>query len=107
MPHYSNPYFYSDPTHRRYFGLYTMCYFSESKLFKRKVPEYNHNINYELMFVELNFSSTRQFYIRHVFKKFFGILFEKTRYMKEFWEENLSFIIPCYDIKYILKKTNS
>ena len=104
VPHYSNPYFYSDPTHKRYFGLYTMCYFSESSLFKRTVPQYNHKINFTLMSVDLNFSSTRPFYFRHAFKKFFGVLFGKTNYMKEFWEENLSFIFPCYDIKYILKK---
>lgn len=104
VPHYSNPYFYSDPTHRRYFGLYTMCYFSENALFKRKVPKYNHKINYSLLSVELNFSSTRPFFIRHGLKKLMGILFGTSIFMKEFWEENLSFIFPCYDIKYVMKK---
>src|SRR5688572_30374219 len=27
VPHFSNPYYYSDPTHVRFFGLYTMNYF--------------------------------------------------------------------------------
>ena len=36
VPHFSNPYFYSDPTHRTFFGLYTFLYFSEDKIFKRK-----------------------------------------------------------------------
>jgi ubiquinone/menaquinone biosynthesis C-methylase UbiE len=27
VPHFSNPYYYSDPTHVRFFGLYTLSYF--------------------------------------------------------------------------------
>lgn len=104
VPHFSNPYFYSDPTHKRYFGLYTMCYFTESGLFKRTVPRYNHKINFSLTSVQLNFSSTRPFYIRHAIKKLFGFIFGTSYFMQEFWEENLSFILPCYDIKYSLKK---
>lgn len=104
VPHYSNPYFYSDPTHKRYFGLYTMSYFAKSTLFKRTVPQYNHNISFHLSSVELNFSSTRPFYIRHAIKKLLGIIFGTSYFMQEFWEENLSFIFPCYDIKYNLSK---
>ena len=33
VPHFSNPYFYSDPTHKATFGLYTFAYFFETKLF--------------------------------------------------------------------------
>lgn len=106
VPHYSNPYFYSDPTHKRYFGLYTMCYFAESNLFKRTVPQYNHQISFYLKSVKLNFSSTRPFYFRHAIKKLFGLIFGTTYFMNEFWEENLSFIFPCYDIKYNLQKTD-
>jgi len=39
VPHFSNPYFYSDPTHVRFFGLYTFQYFSvENRQFRRGVP---------------------------------------------------------------------
>ena len=27
VPHFTNPYYYSDPTHRVFFGLYSMSYF--------------------------------------------------------------------------------
>ena len=37
-PHFSSPYFYSDPTHRSFFGLYTFCYFCDSNIFLREVP---------------------------------------------------------------------
>ena len=39
-PHFSNPYFYSDPTHRSFFGLYTFCYFASNSPFARHVPTY-------------------------------------------------------------------
>ena len=31
VPHFSNPYYYSDYTHKRFFGLYTFYYFVEAK----------------------------------------------------------------------------
>jgi SAM-dependent methyltransferase len=37
-PHFSNPYFYSDPTHRNFFGLYTFCYYASGSPFSRQVP---------------------------------------------------------------------
>jgi len=103
-PHFSNPYFYSDSTHKGYFGLYTMCYFAECDFLKRTLPTYDHVIKFKLTSVKLNFSSTRPFYIRHAIKKFFGIIFGTSYFMNEFWEENLCYLFPCYDIKYILHK---
>src|ERR1035437_6155312 len=38
IPHFSNPWFYSDPTHRSYFGLYTFCYWVVRTPFSRQVP---------------------------------------------------------------------
>lgn len=41
VPHFSNPYGYSDPTHVRFFGLYSFFYFSdEIDQPKRKVPAF-------------------------------------------------------------------
>jgi SAM-dependent methyltransferase len=40
-PHFSNPYAYSDPTHVRFFGLYTFYYFAdEADQPRRKVPAF-------------------------------------------------------------------
>jgi len=40
-PHFSNPYGYSDPTHVRFFGLYTFYYFAdEADQPRRKVPAF-------------------------------------------------------------------
>ena len=42
VPHFSNPYYYSDYTHKRFFGLYSFYYFADHKdQPKRKVPNSN------------------------------------------------------------------
>jgi hypothetical protein len=41
VPHFSNPYAYSDPTHVRFFGLYSFYYFSDPQdQPRRKVPSF-------------------------------------------------------------------
>jgi SAM-dependent methyltransferase len=41
VPHFSNPYGYSDPTHVRFFGLYSFFYFSDpADQPRRKVPSF-------------------------------------------------------------------
>ncbi len=104
VPHFSNPYFYSDPTHKTSFGLYTFCYYASESLFSRKVPTYQHAIQFDLISVDLMFKSTRPFFIRHGIKKLFGLVFNSVGYMKEFYEENLSHIFPCYEVRYRLRK---
>ena len=41
VPHFSNPYYYSDYTHINQFGLYTFEYLCENQYFMRKVPTYD------------------------------------------------------------------
>jgi len=67
-PHFSNPYFYSDPTHRSFFGLYTFCYFSSKSPFVRHVPTYGYKAAFEIHKVDLIFKSARPFYIRYGLK---------------------------------------
>ena len=104
VPHFSNPYFYSDPTHLRYFGLYTFSYFADCNFLKRKVPQYKNKIKYKIHRIDLSFSSTRPFYFRHAIKKIWGLIFNSSYYMQEFWEENLCYLIPAYEITFELKK---
>jgi ubiquinone/menaquinone biosynthesis C-methylase UbiE len=104
VPHFSNPYYFSDPTHKTFFGLYTLCYFAESRLFSRTVPTYGHDLDFSLSSVDLIFTSPKPFYGRYGFKKAVGSVFNSCRYMKEFWEENLCYVVPCYEIHFHLVK---
>lgn len=101
-PHFSNPYFYSDPTHRSFFGLYTFSYFSISSPFRRKVPTYQEKLWFQLVQVDLVFKSSHPFFMRHVFKKLIGLIFNSCLYMRELYEENFCYLFPCYEIRYKL-----
>ena len=103
-PHFSNPYYYSDYTHRRFFGLYTFAYLSESRLFAREVPRYGLEPRFELVDVTLGFKSARPFYVRYAFKRAVGVVVNASRWTKEFWEENLCWLLPCYEIAYRLRR---
>lgn len=104
VPHFSNPYFYSDYTHRKFFGLYTFCYLARSRLFRRQVPTYGPSAQFEIEDVHLGFKSTRPFYLRHAFKKALGVLFNATRGMQEWYEENACWRYPCYEVRYTLRR---
>jgi len=68
VPHYSNPFYYSDPTHRNFFGLYTFSYFCDDKLFRRRVPSYVRRMGLELSRVRLVFKSFPPRYLTHALR---------------------------------------
>ncbi len=101
-PHFSNPYYYSDVTHKQPFGLYTFSYFAKDNLFARRCPSYQRQIDFELQKVKLVFKSSPPFYGRFAIKKLPQTFFNMNYYLKEFYEENLCWMIPCYEIHYAL-----
>jgi predicted SAM-dependent methyltransferase len=104
VPHFSNPYFYSDYTHNKFFGLYTFHYFvdSEHQQFKRKVPSFYTDIR--LRVFSLQYVFTSPFRERELFKMAFGKLINSSNYMKEFYEENLCYLVPCYGMQIVFGK---
>lgn len=103
-PHFSNPYYYSDATHKTFFGLYTFCYFAAPTPFRRQVPTYQRTLYFELVQVDLGFKSPPPFYVRYGIKRTLGYLFNLNNYMREFYEENLCYLFPCYELRYQLKR---
>ena len=104
VPHFSNPYYYSDHTHRQPFGLYSFSYLAKEELFRRRCPTYQRQVHFELKRAKLVFKSPPPFYGRYSVKKIFQIIFNLNRYMMEFYEENLCWMIPCYEICYDLER---
>jgi SAM-dependent methyltransferase len=104
VPHFSNPYFCSDPTHRRPFGLYTLSYYADDQLFRRRVPRYGHEARLRLERVELVFRSATEFRRRGKVKALVGRLVNRNTWTQEFYEENLPWILPCYEIRVMLRK---
>jgi len=103
-PHFSNPHFYSDPTHRSFFGLYTFCYFAERSPFTREVPTYQKELFFDVERVDLRFKSFRPFYLRHLIKRLLGSLFNSCNYLKELYEENFCYLFTCAEVHYQLRR---
>ena len=104
VPHFSNPYFYSDPTHRSFFGLYTFCYFANESPFSRRVPTYGHKVGFNLVKVDLIFKSSRPFVFRYGIKRLIGSVFNSCVYLQELYEENFCYLFPCYEVRYTLRR---
>jgi len=104
VPHFSNSYFYSDPTHKTPFGLYTFCYLAECDLFSRRVPTYGHTPVFKLERVDLLFKSPPPFYVRYGFKRVVQWLVNLCAYNQEFYEDMLAGLISCYEIDFLLVK---
>jgi ubiquinone/menaquinone biosynthesis C-methylase UbiE len=105
VPHFSNPYFASDPTHRHRFGLYTFSYLiADARLLRRRVPRYDAPLPVRLERVHLGFKSTPPFYGRHAIKRAIGALVNSSDWSREFYEENLASIAPCYEIEFVMAR---
>lgn len=104
VPHFSNPYFYSDPTHVRFFGYYNFYYYADKQSMnklKRKVPNFYNNIKFEIVTQKLIFNSP--FKIQRILLKIFQIIINKNIYLQEFYERHLCGMIKADKIYTILK----
>ena len=105
VPHFSNPYYYSDYTHQRPFGLYSFYYFVETKhQLRRKVPNFYTNIRIDILSQRLVFRSP--FWLSRLIKKAIGFLFNCHRCLMEFYEQHLCYIFPCDGIEVVFTRHN-
>ena len=103
VPHALNPHFYSDPTHKSFFALYTFAYLADSKLFHRSVPSYQNSPLFDLVEVRLMFRSPG-WPTRNKVKRVLELLVNSRRSFQEFFEENLSTMLPPYGVDYRLRR---
>jgi ubiquinone/menaquinone biosynthesis C-methylase UbiE len=100
VPHFSNPYYYSDYTHKRFFGLYTFYYFVDSQYqLKRKVPIFYTSIRIRVLSQRLKFRSSVK--LLKPYKKLLNWFFNLHTNLQEFYEENLCYALPCYGVEVI------
>src|SRR5947209_132314 len=104
MPHFSNPYYYSDPTHLHPFGLYSLSYVVSDPILKRRVPPHRTQVPLELTDVALEFKAAPPHYSRHAVKRVITALVNSSRWAKEFYEENLPYLLPCYEVRFVLTR---
>lgn len=104
VPHFTNPFYYSDPTHKRFFGLYTFSYYCEDFIFRRSVPTYARQPGLSLADVKLIFKSYPPRYMTHAIRKVFQWFFNISSWTKEIYEDSCSNLITCYEIRYSIRK---
>jgi SAM-dependent methyltransferase len=104
VPHFSNPYFYSDPTHERFYGLYTLSYWVHDPLLRRTVPHYQAPLPFTLRAADLGFRSPKAFPVRRLLKRPVQWIVNATRGTREFYEENLCWLLPCYEVHFVLER---
>ena len=103
VPHFTNPYYYSDYTHKRFFGLYTFDYFGTGNSnLKRKVPTFYSNTKFEVLSRKLRFGA-QPFYIRNKIKSIFTHIFNLNPFMQELYEGTFSRYISCYEIHFSMR----
>jgi SAM-dependent methyltransferase len=107
VPHFSNPYFASDATHRTSFGLYSMSYFAKGSPFKRSVPMYEVQPLFHLHEVRLVFKAPRPFYVRYAFSKFVERFVNLSRSTQEFYEGFGCYWFPCYELKFVMSRLSA
>jgi hypothetical protein len=99
VPHFSNPYYYSDFAHIRFFGLYTFYYFVDTEQqLRRKVPNFYTDIRINIISQRLVFRSP--FWFTRQIKKLLGF-FNCHSSMQEFYEAHLCYTFPCYGIEVV------
>lgn len=102
VPHFSNVFGFSDPTHVRFFGLYTMFYFVDAKdQPKRKLPVFYTDTRYKIDSIFINF------YRDGLFDRFVGkamsILVNRSISAQHFYEHRLSSLYHADEITYVMR----
>jgi SAM-dependent methyltransferase len=101
VPHWTNPLYYSDYSHRRFFGLATFDYFAEPEdQTYRKVPVYT-EIRFQVVSTRLIFWSP--FRLLHWLMNGFQWFVNRGAAPQLFYEYHLSSLVPCYAIEYVLR----
>lgn len=101
VPHFSNPYFYSDPTHIRFFGLYTFYYYVDPKhQLRRKVPVHYSDLRLHILSQRYVFRSS--FGLLGFLKKAVGRLINCSSLLQEYYEENLCRLMPACGIEIVI-----
>jgi hypothetical protein len=81
-----------------------MSYFATHSPFKREVPMYARPPLFRIDSVELTFKASRPFYFRYAFKTLVGALMNSTRAVMEFYEENVCYFFPCYEVRFLMSR---
>ena len=103
VPHFSNVYGYSDPTHVRLFGLYSMYYFvsAENQPVGRKVPAFYTDVRFIIKSIRIEFYKLGL--IDRIFAPLFSRVVNRSLFMQDFYERRLSSFFHAWQIRFIME----
>jgi hypothetical protein len=108
LPHYSNPFFFSDPTHKTFFGVHTFSYFCETSCLKRHVPRYSVIKGWHLVKLRINFVpmfKIRFFRFRLPFlSDILNFLVNLNYKCLELYERYFASFFSIYEVEYFIVK---
>jgi hypothetical protein len=105
VPHFSNPHYYSDYTHKTPWGLYSLGYFCKAGWpYRRKVPAFYNDVSLRLISQKVRFTS--QFALIRLLKKAVQAIVNAGRPMQELWEENLCWQLPASELRIVFARAN-
>lgn len=101
VPHFSNPYYYSDPTHVRPFGLYSMHYFMETEDQPvKKLPNYYTNTRFKLVSIKYDFY--RESPLEKIFVPILRPLVNINYHTQAIYEKRFPWFWPASELRFIL-----
>lgn len=101
VPHFSNPHGYSDPTHVRFFGLYSLFYFcDESDQPRRKVP--NFYLPQRFRVESVTFSLLKQSLMDRLAQALLQKLINSSYSWLDWYERRLCRWFPVSSVRYLL-----
>jgi hypothetical protein len=102
VPHFSNPYGYSDPTHVRFFGLYSFFYFcDEADQPRRKVPSFYSPVRFRVE--QVRFNLMRASLLDKLVRAVFQPLINRGVGGLDWYERRLCRLFPVNDVRYTLR----
>lgn len=111
VPHFSNPFFYSDPTHRQAFGVHTFSYLCERSCLRREVPRYAAIRGWSLERVRLGFVPWKRLRLLGIKLPMPSDLLNaglrRSTLATELFERYLCWVLPIYEVEYEIAKAGA
>jgi hypothetical protein len=107
VPHFSNVYAFSDPTHLRFFGLYTMYYFvaKEHQPMRRTVPAFYTDVRFKIRSVRIEFYRLSP--LDRLLVPLLTRLVNRSIEWQDFYERRLSAVFHAWQIRYEMEPDKS
>ncbi|MFQ3649305.1 MAG: methyltransferase domain-containing protein [Gemmataceae bacterium] len=106
VPHFSNPYAYSDPTHVRFFGLYSFFYYAEvADQPRRKVPTFYTSVRFRVESVRLQLLKVS--WLDKLARLVAQPLLNRGIDWMDWYERRLCRFFPIGEVRYVLHPVKS